>query len=99
MKNRLLSLILFLGLILGTGGPASAMAPQVTHHHYVHRTVKRSTIRHKRHMRTAKRIGIGAAGGAAIGALAGGGKGAGIGAAAGAAAGALYDAHKRHEGK
>jgi len=56
-------------------------------------------LRHRRHVRTAKRVGIGAAGGAAIGALAGGGKGAAIGGIAGAGAGALYDAHKRHEGK
>ncbi|HEV3202373.1 MAG TPA: YMGG-like glycine zipper-containing protein [Bryobacteraceae bacterium] len=50
-------------------------------------------------MRTAKRVGIGAAGGAAIGALAGGGKGAGIGAIAGAGAGALYDRHQRKHGR
>ena len=109
MKKNLLSAVLSLGLLLGPVGPAGAMVQQQrTRHHYVHRTVKRtyvhrnvnrSAIRHKRHVRTAKRVGIGAAGGAAIGALAGGGKGAGIGAAAGAGAGALYDAHKRHEGK
>jgi hypothetical protein len=50
-------------------------------------------------MKTAKRVGIGAAGGAAIGALAGGGKGAGIGALAGAGAGALYDSHEKHRGR
>jgi hypothetical protein len=50
-------------------------------------------------MKTAKRVGIGAAGGAAIGALAGGGKGAGIGAIAGAGAGALYDHHEKRRGR
>ncbi len=50
--------------------------------------------RHKRHVRTAKRVGVGAAGGAAIGALAGHGKGAAVGAAAGAGTGALYDHEK-----
>jgi len=99
MKNRVLSAVLSLGLILGTVGPAGAMVQHVTHRHYVHRTANRSAARHKRHMRTAKRVGVGAAGGAAIGALAGGGKGAGIGAAAGGGAGVLYDAHKRHQGK
>jgi hypothetical protein len=50
-------------------------------------------------MKTAKRVGIGAAGGAAIGALVGGGKGAGIGALAGAGGGALYDNHEKHRGR
>jgi len=49
-------------------------------------------------MKTAKRVGVGAAGGAAIGALAAGGKGAGIGALAGAGAGLLYDRHRKHHG-
>lgn len=53
--------------------------------------------RHRRHMKTAKRAGIGALGGAAVGAFVGGGKGAGIGAAAGAGGGFLYDRHKRHQ--
>ena len=107
MKNKLLSAVLSIGLLLGMAGPAGAMVQQVSRHRYVHRTVRRTYVHrnvnrraiHKRHVRTAKRVGIGAAGGAAIGALAGGGKGAGIGAAAGAGAGALYDAHKRHDGK
>jgi outer membrane lipoprotein SlyB len=53
---------------------------------------------HSRH-KTAKRVGVGAAGGAAIGALAGGGTGAAAGAAAGAGAGALYDHHQKAHGK
>ena len=78
------------GLLVGTAMPSVAA---VTHS----RSYRRH-IRHKRHVNTAKRVGIGAAGGAAIGALAGGGKGAGIGAIAGAGAGALYDAHEKHTG-
>ena len=90
MKKRLASTIIAMGLLFGTAAPVPAM---VRHRTRVER------IRHRRHMRTAKRVGIGAAGGAVIGAIAGGGKGAGIGALAGAGAGALYDRHKRHEGK
>jgi hypothetical protein len=56
-------------------------------------------LRHKRHVNTAKRVGIGAAGGAAIGALAGGGKGAAIGGIAGAGAGVLYDTHQKNRGR
>lgn len=57
------------------------------------------SYKHRRHLRTARRVGVGAAGGAVIGALAGGGKGAGIGAAAGAGAGYLYDKHKQHQNR
>ena len=56
-------------------------------------------MKHKRHVDTVKRVGIGAGGGAAIGALAGGGKGAAIGGLAGAGAGAVYDSHKKDHGK
>lgn len=91
MRKRLLAATLFVGLFMGTAAPSVA----AVHHHYRSR---RRRIRHKRHVNTARRIGIGAAGGAAIGALAGGGKGAGIGAVAGAGAGALYDAHQKHRG-
>ena len=59
---------------------------------------QRAYIRHRRHQKTAKRVGIGALGGAAIGALAGKGKGAIIGGAAGAGAGYLYDRHEKHRG-
>src|SRR5579864_2257808 len=92
MKKRLLGMALSLGLIWSAAAPAAAVV------HHTNRRVSAAQarrIRHRRHVRTAKRVGIGAAGGAAVGALAGGGKGAGIGAAAGAGAGALYDRHKR----
>ena len=54
---------------------------------------------HRAHKKTAKRVGVGAAGGAAIGALAGGGKGAAIGALAGGGGGYLYDKHKKKQGR
>jgi len=92
MRNRILSGALSLGLLMGSVVPATAM---VRHHTYY----SARYARHRRHMRTLKRVGIGAAGGAAIGAIVGGGKGGAIGAVAGAGAGALYDAHKRHHGK
>lgn len=93
MRKRILGGILSLGLLFGATVPASAAVRYETH--YSSRARVRH-LRHKQHMRTLKRVGIGAAGGAAIGALAGGGKGAAIGGLAGAGAGALYDAHKRH---
>jgi outer membrane lipoprotein SlyB len=98
MNKRLLSAALSAGLFLGAAGQADAalIQQQRVRHHYVQRG---SAVKHKRHMKTVKRVGIGAAGGAAIGALAGGGKGAGIGALAGAGAGALYDRHKKHKGQ
>src|SRR5689334_22767563 len=101
MKKHLLSAVISAGLLFSSAAPAGA----VVYHHRVHRRVVRVSpsraryIRHRRHMKTAKRVGIGAAGGAAIGALAGGGKGAGIGALAGAGAGALYDSHEKHRGR
>lgn len=65
------------------------------HHHRYH------AQRHyldRRHMKTAKRVRIGAAGGAVAGALIGGGKGAAIGAAAGVGTGYLCDRHKKRRG-
>ena len=88
MKSRLLVAILSIGLLFATVQPMAA---------YHYRTPY-GYVKHKRHMKTAKRVGIGAAGGAGIGALAGGGKGAGIGAIVGAGAGLLYDRHKKHHG-
>ena len=85
MRKQILAAVIASGLLFGTTTPVMA----VTHTH---------SVQHKRHMKTLKRVGGGAAGGAAIGALAGGGKGAGIGALAGAGAGALYDRHKKHQG-
>ncbi len=89
MKKRLMVAVLSTGLFCGTVAPVTAEAAT----HYYSRA---QYYRHKRHMRTVKRVGIGAAGGAAVGAIAAGGKGAGIGALAGAGAGYLYDRHKRH---
>ena len=86
----LLSVLLLAALFVGTSMPSIAAVR--------HSRVYQRHIRHKRHVNTARRIGIGAAGGAVVGALAGGGKGAGIGAIAGAGGGALYDAHKKHTG-
>jgi hypothetical protein len=93
MKKRLATAMIAMGLTFGAAAPAPAMV----RHHY-HPYYSSRYARHRRHMRTAKRIGIGAAGGAAIGAIAGGGKGAGVGALVGAGAGALYDRHQRHHG-
>lgn len=99
MKNRFLSAVLAAGMLFGTAAPGVAMVRHRTYYRSTYRSRARArAIRHRRHMQTAKRVGIGAAGGAAIGALAGGGKGAGIGAIAGAGAGALYDSHEKHRG-
>ena len=97
MKKRLLPLVLSLGLLAGSAEPAMAVT-YYRHHYRTSYAARNRYVRHKRHMATARRVGIGAAGGAAIGALAGGGKGAGIGALAGAGAGALYDRHEKHHG-
>lgn len=89
MKNHLITVVLTFFMLLGVFAPNVAMGatPYYSRAHY---------YRHRRHMKTLKRVGIGAAGGAVVGALAGGGPGAGIGAVAGAGAGYLYDRHKRH---
>jgi hypothetical protein len=89
MRNLILAVILSIGMLLGTVQPVAAVTHYRTYHQYV---------QHKRHVKTAKRVGIGAAGGAAIGALAGGGRGAAIGGIAGAGAGFLYDRYKKHHG-
>jgi hypothetical protein len=89
MKNRLITAILTFIMLVGVFAPQAAIGATryYSRAHY---------YRHRQHMRTARRVGIGAAGGAVIGAIAGGGKGAGIGALVGAGAGYLYDRHKRH---
>jgi hypothetical protein len=89
MKKRLMTAVLSVGMFVGTTAPNAAQA--ATYYH-----ARAHNYRHRRHMRTLRRVGIGAAGGAAIGAIAAGGKGAGIGAIAGAGAGYLYDRHERH---
>ncbi len=95
MKKRIVSGLLSLGLLIGSAVPSVAATSR---HRYRH-TQHRQNLRHKRHVDTARRVGIGAGGGAAIGALAGGGKGAAIGGLAGAGAGALYDGHKKSKGQ
>jgi outer membrane lipoprotein SlyB len=95
MKNRILSLALAMGMMAGTASPGLAYVRYRTRHYSASRA---RYVRHRRRMKTAKRVGIGAVGGAAIGALAGGGKGAAIGGIAGAGAGALYDNHEKHRG-
>ena len=101
MKKQLLSAALSAGLLLGAVGQAGAMSQNATNQNRARRPYVQHTTsnQHKRHMKTAKRVGVGAAGGAVIGALAGGGKGAAIGAAAGAGGGALYDRHKKRKGQ
>jgi uncharacterized membrane protein len=90
MWRRFLS-IFFILLTAWVLVPTPAPAAVVHHHRRYY-----SYSRHRRHVRTAKRVGIGAAGGAVVGAIAGGGTGAGIGALAGGAGGYLYDRYKRH---
>jgi len=91
MRNRLLAAILSIGLLFVIAQPLAAMT------HYRYRS-NYGYVKHRRHMKTAKRVGIGAGGGAVVGALAAGGKGAAIGGVAGAGAGLLYDRHKKRHG-
>ena len=86
MKKLLATSVLSLGMLFGTAQPGWS---------HVYRT-ERQYLRHRRHVKTAERVAIGAGGGAIIGGLAAGGAGAGIGALAGGGAGYLYDRHKRH---
>ncbi len=85
MRNLILSSVVSMGLMLGTVTPSMAVT---------HRTAAQR-VRHKRHMKTAKRVGVGAVGGAAVGALTGHPL---AGAAVGAGAGAVYDHHRKHKG-
>jgi uncharacterized protein YcfJ len=87
MKNLLITSVVSTGLLLGSVEPTWAM------HHY---RTEEQYLRHRRHVKTAERVGIGAAGGAVVGGLAAGGTGAVVGALAGGGAGAWYDRHKRH---
>ena len=84
MRKLLLTGVLSTGLIAGTAVPTMAAT---------YRTPEQQ-VKHKRHMKTAKRVGVGAAGGAVVGALTGHPV---AGAAVGAGAGALYDRHKKHK--
>ena len=85
MRKPVVSLLLAIFLLFVAAFPSTVNAAEYRH-----------SYRHRQHMRTLRRVGIGAGGGAVIGALAGGGKGAGIGALVGGGAGYLYDRHKRH---
>src|SRR5213082_1384554 len=99
MKKRLLTAVLSTGLLFSTATPSMAVTHYYSRRVQSQRAARARYIRHKRHMKTVKRVGIGAAGGAAIGALAGGGKGAAIGGIAGAGAGVLYDSHQKNRGR
>ena len=85
MRKLITSSCLSMGLLLGTMAPTAGAAVRTP----------QQQVKHKRHMKTAKRVGVGAVGGAAVGALAGHPL---AGAAAGAGAGALYDRDKKHTG-
>ncbi len=98
MKQRFLSVIILTLLLFSTVIPGIAATSRRHRSAYRSSAQRSRYVRHRRHVKTAKRVGIGAVGGAAIGALAGGGKGAAIGAGAGAGAGYLYDRHKKHKG-
>lgn len=97
MRQRFLRILLLAAVIFVTG-ISTIVTPLTANASEYHHRARRHYIKHRRHMKTAKRVGIGAAGGAVVGALVGGGKGAGIGAAVGAGAGYLYDRHKKHHG-
>ena len=64
--------------VVSAGLLASTPSPAMAYHHY---QTQSEYVRHKRHMKTLKRVGIGTAGGAVVGGLIGGGAGAAIGAA------------------
>ena len=84
MRSIALTSLLSAGLIFGAAAPAVAVE-RTTH----------QQVQHKKHVNTAKRVGVGTVGGAAVGALVGHPI---AGAAAGAGAGALYDHHKKQTG-
>jgi hypothetical protein len=86
MRNAILTAVLSTGLLCGTAAPSVA----ATYRTPVQR------VRHRRHMKTVKRVGVGAVGGAVGGAILGHPL---AGAAVGAGAGALYDHHKKKHGR
>ncbi len=97
MKKLLGTALVSAGLLVSTAPPT--MAYQNYHHvAYYHSNSSYHHYRHKRHMETLKRVGIGVGGGAVVGGLIGGGAGAGIGALAGGGAGYLWDRHQKHHG-
>ena len=86
MRNAILTAVISIGLISGSVVPSAAAT---------HRT-RAQQAKHRRHMKTAKRVGVGAVGGTVGGAIVGHPV---AGAAVGAAAGAAYDHHKKKHGK
>ena len=72
-RKILFSVALILTAVCTIVAPTTANAAE---YHQPYRAQRHYLYR--RHMRTAKRVGIGAAGGAVAGALIGGGKGAGL---------------------
>jgi uncharacterized membrane protein len=86
MRKQIITGVISAGLLFGTtAAPAVAAVRTPT-----------QQARHRRHMKTAKRVGVGAVGGAVGGAILGRPL---AGAAVGAGAGAVYDHHKKKQGK
>ncbi len=98
MRKMLATAIVSTGLLAGTAAPAMAYQNYNHYHHVYYYHHSSRYYRHKRHMETFKRVGIGTVGGAVVGGLIGGGAGAGIGALAGGGAGYLWDRHQKHHG-
>lgn len=86
MRNAIITAAISTGLLCSTAAPPLAAAVRTP----------AQQAKHRRHMKAAKRVGIGAAGGAVGGAIIGHPV---AGAAVGAGAGALYDHHKKKQGK
>jgi hypothetical protein len=97
MRKLLGTALISAGLLASNVPPAMAYQ-NYNHDHHVESYHSDQYDRHKRHMKTFKRVGIGTAGGAVFGGLVGGGAGAGIGALAGGGAGYLWDRHQKHHG-
>lgn len=85
MRKAILTGVISTGLVFGTVAPSAAATVRTP----------QQTVKHRRHMKTAKRVGVGAVGGAAVGAITGHPL---AGAAVGAGAGAVYDRHKKRHG-
>jgi uncharacterized membrane protein len=85
MRNMVLSGIISMGLLFGTVTPSTAATTRRT---------PAQQVKHRRHMKTVKRVGVGTVGGAAVGAVTGHPI---AGAVVGAGAGAVYDRHKKHK--
>jgi hypothetical protein len=98
MKKRLLTAVVSTGMLLAPLAPTVPAAAQYYDSHGHYHSSPQAYYKHKQHMRTAKRIGIGAGGGALAGGLIGGGTGALVGGGLGAGAGYLYNRHMKHHG-